>query len=181
MEQSKDDILDLLVKQWKNERPDLDASPMLIVGRILKLGKLLEKRANAAIQDKSIVYTDLDVLATLRRSGKPYELTPKQLIESVLITSGAMTALLKRLEKLNLIYRAPSQKDGRVIKVGLTKKGFEVIDAAIEIRFEEARKTVTSLNRDERKHLAVLLKKMLQTTTFNYTPTSTETRPELSE
>lgn len=122
----------------------------------------MEKRANTAIQNNDIVYTDLDVLATLRRSGKPFELTPKQLMHSVLITSGAMTALLKRLEKLKLIYRAPSQKDGRVISAGLTKKGKKVIDDAIVIRFKEAKNTVSSFDGNEEKLLSALLKKLLK-------------------
>ncbi|MEO1487772.1 MAG: MarR family transcriptional regulator, partial [Bacteroidota bacterium] len=100
------DIIDTLISDWKTERPELDASAMSIVGRILSLGKILEKRASSALCDIGICYTDLDVLATLRRSGAPYALTPTELMQSVLITSGAMTALLDRLTKLELIYRA---------------------------------------------------------------------------
>ncbi len=168
MENKKDyDIIDNLVDDWKQERPELDASAMLVVGRILKLGKILEKKASIAIQNNDIVYSDLDVLATLRRSGKPFELTPKQLMKSVLITSGAMTALLKRLEKLKLIYRIPSQKDGRVISAGLTKKGEAVIDNAIEIRFKEAKDTVSIFDESEKKQLSDLLKKLLKSVDSN--------------
>ena len=136
MSLEKNDIIDTLIKEWKQERPELDASAMEVVGRILKLGKLLEKRVGSALKESGIYYTDLDVLATLRRSGKPFELTPKELMKSVLITSGAMTALLDRLAKLNLIYRAPDPKDGRIKRAGLTKKGVKVIDQAIEKRFK---------------------------------------------
>ncbi len=154
------DLLDSLVSDWKKERPDLDASAMLIIGRILKLSKILEKSANAALSSNDIYYTDLDVLATLRRSGKPYELTPKQLMQSVLITSGAMTALLDRLLKLELIYRSPDPLDGRIKRAGLTKKGIKVIDKAIEVRFQEADNSVGMLNEKERYLLSELLKKM---------------------
>ncbi len=167
MKNKNDDIIDILVQEWKKERPELDTSAMLVVGRILKLGKILEKKASTAILNNDIVYTDLDVLATLRRSGKPYELTPKQLMRSVLITSGAMTALLKRLEKLKLIYRAPSQKDGRIISAGLTKKGKIVIDKAIEIRFREAKNTVSIFNESETEMLSSLLKKLLKSVESN--------------
>ncbi|TMM52180.1 MarR family transcriptional regulator [Maribacter algarum] len=161
MKESQEDIIDNLVSQWHQERPELDAEAMYIVGRILKLGKILEKRAGQALKDSGIYYTDLDVLATLRRSGKPYELTPKELMRSVLITSGAMTALLDRLTRLDLIYRAPDKKDGRIKRAGLTKEGKKVIDKAIEIRFEEANDSVRKLNKAERASLATLLKKML--------------------
>ncbi|OEK08526.1 hypothetical protein A8C32_03475 [Flavivirga aquatica] len=154
------DLLDNLIIDWKEERPDLDASAMLIVGRILKLGKILEKSASIALQDNNINYTDLDVLATLRRSGKPFELTPKQLMKDVLITSGAMTALLDRLEKLDLIYRSPDANDGRIKNASLTKKGIKLIDKAIEIRFNEADESISMLNKIEKENLSVLLKKM---------------------
>lgn len=155
------DVIDLLVAEWSNERPDLDVSSMEVVGRILKLGKILEKRAGIALSGNDIYYTDLDVLATIRRSGKPYELTPKELMKSVLITSGAMTALLERLTKLDLIYRAPDEKDGRIKRAGLTKKGKTVIDKAIEVRFLEAKDSIDILDKSEQKNLAKLLKKLL--------------------
>lgn len=158
---NKNDIIETLIKDWKKERPDLDASAMAIVGRILKLGKTLEKRASKAIQENGIHYTDLDVLATLRRSGKPFMLTPKELMQSVIITSGAMTALLDRLTKLDLIYRSPDEKDGRIKRASLTPKGIKVIDKAIEVRFAEASDSINYLNRSEKETLAVLLKKMI--------------------
>mgnify|MGYP000011722685 CR=1 FL=1 len=154
------DLIDNLVQDWKNERPELDASAMLIIGRILKLGKVLEKRMDKVLKDSPICYSDLDVLATLRRSGKPFELTPKELMKSVLITSGAMTALLNRLEKQDLIYRKVDKKDTRVKRAGLTKKGIKIIDKAIEDRFEDAQETINDLNLKEKKALAKLLKKM---------------------
>jgi len=159
--ETSNDIIDVLINEWKDQRPELDASAMGVVGRILKLGKVLEKRASLSLKDSGIHYTDLDVLATLRRSGKPYELTPKQLMQSVLITSGAMTALLDRLCKLGLIYRASDKKDGRIKKAGLTKKGIKIIDKTIEIRFKEANSNIAMLSIKEKKDLSRLLKKML--------------------
>ena len=156
------DLIDSLISDWKEERPELDTSAMEVVGRILNLSKILEKRASNSLAIYNIHYTDFDVLATVRRSGKPYELTPSQLIKSVLITSGAMTALLNRLTKLKLIYRSPDPKDGRIKLVGLTKKGFKLIDNAIETRFIEASDSVKMLNKTENKELSILLKKLLK-------------------
>ena len=155
------DIIDKLISEWNLERPELNVEAMQVVGRIIKLGKILEKRAGSSLKETGIYYTDLDVLATLRRSGIPYELSPKQLMESVLLTSGAMTALLNRLTKLELIYRVPDKKDGRIILAGLTDKGKKLIDEAIEIRFNEAQESVEVLNDSEFKNLSILLKKML--------------------
>ena len=159
--ENKNDIIDELVLEWNKERPELDCDAMHIVGRLIKLGKALEKRASTALKGSGIHYTDLDVLATIRRSGKPYELSPKQLMASVLITSGAMTALLDRLTKLDLIYRSPDKKDGRIKLAGLTEKGKKVIDDAIVTRFAEASTSVENLSKKERDQLALLLKKLL--------------------
>jgi len=155
------DIIDSLISDWKKERPELDVQAMHIVGRILTLGKTLERRASLSLSDCGIHYTDLDVLATIRRSGAPYELSPKELMKSVLITSGAMTALLDRLTKLELIYRSPDAVDGRIKRAGLTKKGIQLIDNAIEIRFEEATNSIAGLTQEEQEQLIPLLKKLL--------------------
>ncbi len=160
--EEENDIIDALIADWKKERPELDAEAMQIVGRIFKLNKILEKRTSKVLKDSAIHYTDLDVLATLRRSGKPYILAPKQLMKSVLITSGAMTALLDRLTKLDLVYRAPDSKDGRIKLVGLTDKGRDIIDEAIVIHFDEVKSTVQGLTKTEQKDLSVLLKKLLK-------------------
>lgn len=156
------DLIDSLISEWKEERPELDTSAMEVVGRILKLSKILDKRASKALSLYNIHYTDLDVLATIRRSGIPYELTPSQLMKSVLITSGAMTALLNRLTKLELIYRSPDPKDGRIKLVGLTPKGIELIDKSIETRFIEASDSIKTLNKTENRTLSILLKKLLK-------------------
>ncbi|WP_372755206.1 MarR family winged helix-turn-helix transcriptional regulator [Labilibaculum sp.] len=161
MEDEKD-IIDVLIADWNKERPELDLEAMHIVGRILKLNKILEKRTNKVLKSSAIHYTDLDVLATLRRSGEPYLLAPKQLMKSVLITSGAMTALLDRLKNLELIYRAPDSKDGRIKLVGLTEKGLDVIDETIVLRFNEAKAVVQGLNENDNKELGALLKKLLK-------------------
>lgn len=157
----KEDLIDKLVSEWNNERPELDCDAMHVVGRLIKLGKLLENRATLALKESKIHYTDLDVLATIRRSGHPYELSPKQLMESVLITSGAMTALLDRMSKLDLIYRAKDESDGRIRLAGLTKKGKVVIDKAIELRFAEAKDAVQLMSTKENTQLTKLLKKLL--------------------
>lgn len=161
MKVENQDIIDNLITSWKQERSDLDASAMGIVGRVLILSKILEKRVGSVLKKSNIHYTDLDVLATLRRSGKPFLLTPTQLIQSVLITSGAMTALLDRLTKLDLIKRMLDPKDGRVKTASLTQKGKTVIDHAIKFRFNEADESINMFSKTEKETLSALLKKML--------------------
>jgi DNA-binding MarR family transcriptional regulator len=161
-QESVDDIdrIDRLLADWQAERPELDAAAMAIVGRLLSIGRLLEARANAALKPLGLHYTDLDVMATLRRSGKPYRLTPTQLRDSVLITSGAMTACLDRLEGNGLIARVASPSDRRSSAAELTPAGRKLIDKAIVVRFREAADAVLGLSDSERVRLAALLKKL---------------------
>ena len=154
------DVVGQLLRDWKRERPDLDASAMSIVGRILHLGNVFEAAENAALRGLKISYSDLDVLATLRRSGAPFQLTPTQLRHSVLLTSGAMTACLNRLEKAGLVRRVLDDSDRRSLAAALTARGVSLIDKAIAARFARAEDAVANLPRTERALLAKLLQKL---------------------
>ncbi|HEV7607888.1 MAG TPA: MarR family transcriptional regulator [Steroidobacteraceae bacterium] len=154
------DLVDSLLRDWRRERPELDAAPMAVIGRVLNLGRLLEARANDRLKGTGLKYTDLDVLATLRRSGVPYRLTPTALRKSALITSGAMTACLNRLENLGLLARSPEDSDRRSLMASLTPKGVKLVDRAIAIRFEEASHAVAALTPAEQVSLANLLRKL---------------------
>ncbi len=155
------DLLDELIADWAQERPELDASAMGIVGRLIQLGRSLEKSAATALNSFDLHYTDLDVLATLRRKGAPYCLTPTQLRESVILTSGAMTASIDRLEAKGLIVRTADVSDRRVRAVKLTTKGKSLINRAIVARFDEAAARTEPLKTTERKQLEQLLRKLV--------------------
>lgn len=157
---SDHDVVDQLLQDWRRERPELDASAMAVVGRILHLGRLLEAGANERLREAGINYTDLDVLATLRRSGAPYRLTPTALRKSVLLTSGAMTACLNRLEARGLIARDAEEDDRRSLAATLTLQGRRLIDKAIVARFGQAEEALSGLSARERTQLAKLLRKL---------------------
>lgn len=154
------DVVDLLLEDWARERPDLDATAMAVVGRLLHLGGLLHARAGERLRAHGISYTELDVLATLRRSGAPYRLSPTALRRAVLLTSGAMTACLNRLERRGFIRRSPDGSDRRSLMATLTPKGLTLIDAAIVSHFTQADQVVASLDADDRQDLARLLRKI---------------------
>jgi DNA-binding MarR family transcriptional regulator len=154
------DRIDCLLSEWQAERPELDAGAMAVVGRLLSIGRQLEGRANAALKPLGLHYTDLDVLATLRRGGRPYRRTPTELRNSVLITSGAMTACLDRLEGNGLIARVADPHDRRSSAAELTTDGRKLIDKAIGVRFQEAADALAGLSDSERSRLAALLKKL---------------------
>lgn len=155
------DIVNEINAEWAKQRPDLDVKPMEVMGRILVLSKLLETTANETLKPYNLMFTELHVLANLRRMGKPYQLSPKQLIKYVQITSGSMTACLDKLEKKELIHRVIDPEDKRGRLVGLSKKGFKVIDAAIEDWFSSVKNITKGLSTSEHKSLAKLLNHLI--------------------
>lgn len=160
MTESGEDLLDELLRDWKRERPDLNVAAMAVVGRIIHLSGLLEQQANTALKPFKLRYTDFDVLATLRRRGSPYKLTPTELRRSILISSGAMTACLDRLEKSGFLSREPDPGDRRGTKVKLTAKGKTLVDKAVAHRFDIAREAAKGLTTAEFTRLSALLKKL---------------------
>lgn len=155
------DVVDKVLKRWRDERPDLDPRPIAVVGRILLLAGAFERRANNALAAHDLALSGFDVLAALRRAGSPYSLTPTELLRCVLLTSGAMTNRIDRLEKKGLVVRTPDSNDRRSMRVGLTPKGLRLVDEAVPVRFQEAKVALESLTRQEEEVLGSLLRKLL--------------------
>lgn len=154
------DLIDRLIDDWERERPDIDGRAMGVVGRILRLGRMLEGRANRLLRTYGLVYTDFDVLATLRRSGAPYSLTPSILRRSVLITSGAMTAALNRLKAARLVTSNHHESDKRARAITLTSEGRDLVDELIGVRFADAQTVIARLGVRDSVSLARLLRKL---------------------
>ncbi|CAH1529922.1 MarR family winged helix-turn-helix transcriptional regulator [Vibrio harveyi] len=155
------DAIDRVVSQWAKEKPDLDTEPMAIMGRLMRIAKYMENRVAEVHKRYDLKMGEFDVLATLRRSGEPYRLTPSELISSMMLTSGAMTNRLDKLEKKGLIAREHSKEDRRSVSVQLTSKGFELIDALIEQHLQAQHELMGSLTRDEREQVNQALKLLL--------------------
>jgi DNA-binding MarR family transcriptional regulator len=152
------DHVDVIVEQWERERPEVDVSAMAIIGRITRLDKLIRPRLDAVFARHDLESWEFDVLATLLRHGDPYQLTPGQLLESMMITSGAMTNRIDRLEQRGLVKRAKSPSDGRQVLVVLTKKGLKKVDAALVDHAANERDIVDALTFEQREQLVDLLR-----------------------
>lgn len=151
-----------VVEQWRKERPDLDVSPMAVIGRLNQAAFMIAKdRLNPLFARFGLQHGEFDVLATLRRSGKPFALTPTALYEATMVTSGAMTARLDRLEKAGLIARGPHPEDRRGVIVQLTEKGRALIDEAVTAHVENEHRVLSGLTREEQDRLAELLEKLI--------------------
>jgi DNA-binding MarR family transcriptional regulator len=157
------DVIDHLLAAWRETRPDLDPSPLGMVGRVIVLAQYLEASVETALAKHNLTLGQFDILATLRRKGSRGGLTPSQLLESVLLSSGGMTARLDKLETAGLILRTPDADDRRMVVIELTPKGKRVIDAATATRFAEAKSSLPSLDPTEMRTLAGLLRRWLST------------------
>ena len=150
------------LEQWRRERPDLDVSPMGVIGRLNEVSALIARDRLAPVFARfGLQAGEFDVLATLRRSGAPYALTPTELYEATMVTSGAMTARLDRLEKAGLIQRAPHPSDRRGIVVQLTAKGLALVDEALAAHVANEHAILAGLTAAERETLANLLAKLI--------------------
>ena len=150
------DEVDRIINAWEKVRPDLDFSPLSILSRISRIARQLDIARRNAFAELEI--SGFDVLAALRRVGAPYQLSPTQLIQETMVTSGTMTNRLDRLEELELIKRNPDPLDGRGIIVTLTKAGMRSVDKAMEDLLQRERELIKSLSNSERDELAKLLR-----------------------
>lgn len=135
---------------------------MGVIGRLNEASTLIARDRLAPVFARfGLQAGEFDVLATLRRSGAPYALTPTELYEATMVTSGAMTARLDRLEKAGLTRRAPHPSDRRGVVVELTAKGRELIDEALAAHVANEHEILAGLTREDRETLAKLLEKLI--------------------
>lgn len=157
------DHVDFVVDQWSRAMPELDASSMKIFGRMLRLMKHLGKERAQTMSPFGFREGEFDVLATLRRAGEPYCLSPTQLYKSLLITSGAMTNRLSHLEQQGLIRRIADPDDKRSTLVSMTPHGQELIEEALIVHTQTQNALLSSLSDAQRAQLESLLRELLLT------------------
>ncbi|WP_250460085.1 MarR family winged helix-turn-helix transcriptional regulator [Microbulbifer litoralis] len=158
MKRAEDDDLDWIARQWVEQGVSEDLTPMKLIGRLLRLVKVLEAAQLRCHGAFGLGQGEFDVLATLRRAGAPHCLTPSQLYQSMLLSSGAMTNRLDRLERKGLIERRHSEEDRRSVKVHLTRPGLELIDRALPVHLQNMRDLLDGVGTSERDQLEQLLK-----------------------
>ena len=155
------DGVDRIIEQWAAERPDLGTEPMRVFGRIYRLARVSGDAVEKAYAAYGIGRAEFDVLATLRRSGEPFELSPGALAGSMMLSSGGTTARLDRLEKAGLVTRVPSPTDRRGVLVRLTGRGREIIDQAVAGGLAEQARLLSHMSPDRVRQLATLLREAL--------------------
>jgi DNA-binding MarR family transcriptional regulator len=155
------DEVDNLLEAWQREKPGLDVSPMEILSRISRLSRHLDRRRAAAFGAHGLEPWEFDVLAALRRSGPPYQLTPGQLLRETLVTSGTMTNRVDRLAARGLVLREDHPGDRRGVLVQLTPSGSDTVDAALADLLAAEQTMVGALAVDDRDRLIAALRTLL--------------------
>ncbi|XVV10688.1 MarR family winged helix-turn-helix transcriptional regulator [Actinoplanes sp. CA-131856] len=156
------DGVDRIVGQWAHERPDLDTTAMAVFDRIANLSRIAGDRLERAYAEFGIGRPEFDVLATLRRAGDPFQLSPGELAASMMLSTGGTTARLDRLEKGGLVERLPSPSDRRSVLVRLTEAGYEVVERAVGAGLAEQQRLLGDLPSEKLRQLDDLLREALR-------------------
>ncbi|GAU81859.1 MarR family winged helix-turn-helix transcriptional regulator [Bosea sp. BIWAKO-01] len=155
------DHVDGILAQWNRERPDLDVTPMGLFGRLKRLSQHLGREMEKTFAEHGLNSASFDVLATLRRSGPPYSLSPGDLLATMMITSGTLTNRIDQLEKAGLVERTHNPEDRRSFIISLTERGFAIIEAAVTAHVATQAQLSSILSADENAALNALLGKYL--------------------
>ncbi len=156
------DRVDSIVAQWNRERPAVDVSGMAVIGRLSRLNTLIRGCLDEVFAKHELESWEFDVLATLLRTGAPHQLTPGQLLDSMMISSGAMTNRIDRLESRGFVERVKKPEDGRQVLVTLTAAGQAKVDAALVDHFANELELIASLDPDQQNQLIELLRQLHQ-------------------
>jgi len=155
------DAVDIILDQWRRERPDLDVAPMATIGRLKRCSALIQRRLDETFTAHGLTHWEFDVLATLRRAGAPHCLAPTALFAALMVTSGTMTNRLQRLEAGGWVERLPNPGDARSMLVKLTPAGFALIDRAVEAHVENERRILDGMTSTDLRTLDRQLARLL--------------------
>ena len=141
-----DDRVAVIQQAWARERPDLDVAPIGVIGRMHRLANHLTDELTAVYREFGLGEGEFDVLATLRRSGEPFELTPGELARHTMVTTGAISKRIDRLERDGLVAQRNSVDDARSRLVALTSNGRRLIDDAFAAHVRNERRLLDALS-----------------------------------
>ncbi|MDF8352890.1 MarR family winged helix-turn-helix transcriptional regulator [Ensifer adhaerens] len=157
------DRVDRILAQWHRERPDLDVSAMGLLGRLSRVSTHIAREIEKSFSERGLNASSFDVLATLRRSGPPYRLSPGELLDTTMVSSGTMTNRIDQLEKAGLVERITNPEDRRGVIIALTDEGLRRVDEAATAHVANQHRVVSALSPEERVVLNALLRKYLAT------------------
>jgi DNA-binding MarR family transcriptional regulator len=143
--------------EWRTERPDVDTSPQGVIGRLHRIANHLTGELTLLYAKYGLTEGEFDVLAALRRAGTPYERAPGEIALHTMVTTGAVTKRVDRLEEAGLVERRRSDADGRGRVVRLTPAGRRLFDKAFTAHMANERRLLEGLTPEQAKQLEKLL------------------------
>ncbi|MCI9866641.1 MarR family transcriptional regulator [Rhizobium skierniewicense] len=155
------DHVDKILAQWRSERPDLDVAPMGLIGRLHRLTTHLGREIEAVLMQHGLSISAFDVMATLRRAGAPYQLSPGELLAMTMVSSGTMTNRIDQLEKAGLVQRINNPQDRRSVLIALTDKGFAIVDEAVTAHVANQHALLAEVSENDRVEFDRLLRLFL--------------------
>lgn len=156
-----EDHIDRVIADWKRERPDYDLAPVEIIGRAGRIMEYVDRALEAKFQEFGISRATFDVLATLRRGGRPYRMPQRDLMRRLLRTSGSMSLRIDALEREGFVSRLPDKEDRRLVFVTLTSEGLALVERVIPDHLANETALLTGLSKAERDQLKYILRKWL--------------------
>lgn len=155
------DLIDTVAEQWSRERPAMPVESIGVIGRILRIAKLVTDERRRVLHGLGLDSATFDLLATLRRAGAPYRLGPADLSRQSLLSGGAVTQRVARAEAAGLVRVERTESGRRTVAVELTAAGHEAIERNIEVLIGRERELIAALGVEERRDLADLLRRLL--------------------
>lgn len=156
-----EDQVGRLITGWHAERPDLPVEPLAVVYRLVRLAGHLRAEIDKVFTHAGISSADFAVLANLRRSGHPYQLSQRQLMDILRLTGGTISVRIDRLVERGLVRRDPDPQDGRGVLITLSEHGERLFDAVAPEHLANEARLVASLDQDQQAQLARLLHTLL--------------------
>jgi DNA-binding MarR family transcriptional regulator len=153
---TQQDQVDGFLQQWQSQRPELDCSPMAVIGRLARAEQLISSRLQPVFKAFDLNAIEFDILATLRRASEP--LTPTELYQTLMISSGAMSTRSESLVQRGLMERIASGQDRRSCQMALTVQGKALIDEALEAHLANEEAILSPLSKEQQTQLAGLLR-----------------------
>ncbi|MGO4462180.1 MarR family winged helix-turn-helix transcriptional regulator [Streptomyces sp. M-16] len=157
------DTVATFIGQWQTERPDLaeELWPIEVLARIQRMTRIIDKQLKVFMAGHGLEVGEFDVLASLRRSGPPYALTAGALVPAAMVTSGAITNRIDRLEAKGLVERVRDAADRRSVRIRLTEPGRTLCESVMEEHLKHYAELLAPLDRDTSRTVAEALRTLL--------------------
>ena len=155
------DVVDALVDQWREQRPDLELAPMATIGRLGRVMVHMTAAIEAVFAEHGLTTADFDVLAALRRAGEPFAMRPTDLSRLLMLSPAGMTNRLDRLDAAGLVRRSPDPDDRRSWSIALTDDGRRIVDAAVSDHVANEGRLLEPLSASQRRALDRALRALL--------------------